>query len=261
MALVIGNSRLHWAMFKGNNLQQTWDTPHVTEAAIAHLPISHLEHPQSPPSQIQLTPDLAAILTTHPDLWIASVVPQQTALWQGYPNAHFITLQHIPLQGLYPTLGIDRALALWGAVYQWQAPALVIDAGTALTFTSANTERHLIGGAILPGMQLQLRSLSQHTAALPLTEVNSTLPLPSRWASETPDAIRSGVIYGLLATIQDFVTTWLQAFPEGAIACTGGDSLLLVSYLQQVNPELANRLMLVPHLVFYGMPALRFNWS
>jgi type III pantothenate kinase len=68
-------------------------------------------------------------------LYLASVVPSQTALWQTYPDVHIITLDQVPLQGVYPTLGIDRALALWGAGETWGWPMLVIDAGTALTLT------------------------------------------------------------------------------------------------------------------------------
>jgi type III pantothenate kinase len=45
---------------------------------------------------------------------MASVVPRQTALWQNYPGVQVITLDSLPLQDVYPTLGIDRALALWG---------------------------------------------------------------------------------------------------------------------------------------------------
>ena len=99
-------------------------------------------------SQIALNPH-------PPHSILASVVPSQTALWQIYPNVHIINLDQIPLQGVYPTLGIDRALALWGAGKTWGFPMLVIDAGTAMTFTGADANQCLVGGAILPGLGLQ----------------------------------------------------------------------------------------------------------
>ena len=49
-------------------------------------------------------------------------------------------------------------------------PMLVIDAGTALTFTGADANQCLVGGAILPGLRLQLASLGQKTGQLPLLE-------------------------------------------------------------------------------------------
>lgn len=53
---------------------------------------------------------------------------------------------------------------------------LVIDAGTALTFTAADADQRLVGGAILPGLGLQRSSLAQKTATLPRVEL---LPSPS----------------------------------------------------------------------------------
>ena len=40
---------------------------------------------------------------------------------------------------MYPTLGIDRALALYSAGSTFRFPVLVIDAGTALRFTGADS--------------------------------------------------------------------------------------------------------------------------
>ncbi len=114
LALIIGNSRLHWGLFTGENLTKAWDT-------------NYLSTPSSPSSP-------------SPPLFIASVVPTQTELWQNYPNVNFITLNEIPLNNLYPTLGIDRALSLLGAGETWGFPMLVIDAGTALTFTGADNQ-------------------------------------------------------------------------------------------------------------------------
>jgi type III pantothenate kinase len=234
LALVIGNSRLHWGLFSDSTLEQTWDTAHVEPEAIA-LPLDLTQH----------------------DLWMASVVPAQTQIWQACPHAHVIQLNHIPIANLYSTLGIDRALALWGAIQQWNAPALVIDAGTAMTFTGANAVAELLGGAILPGLQLQLRSLSQHTAALPSVELEKSGRLPDRWSCNTPDAILSGVLYTALASLQSFVEAWLQEHPNSAIALTGGDSLLLYKSLTVLNPALAAQITHDPHLIFRGIPAIR----
>jgi len=69
----------------------------------------------------------------------------QTALWQTYPDVHVITLNQVP--PVYPTLGIDRALALWGAGETWGWPMLVIDAGTALTLTGADADHCLVSNS------------------------------------------------------------------------------------------------------------------
>ena len=230
---MIGSSRLHWAWFAEGELKTTWDLP------------------PSPIASNPLPPDLPSGLP----LWIASVVPSQTQLWQAYNAAQVLTLEQVPLQRLYPTLGIDRALALCGAGDRYGFPALVIDAGTALTLTGADRQGGLSGGAILPGLQLQMRSLYEHTAALPPLSTQDLPTLPSRWALSTPEAIQSGILYTLIAGLRDFIDDWLHSFPESTIAITGGDSQLLLSCLTQRFPALTAKLILDPDLIFWGMQA------
>lgn len=257
LALMAGSSRLHWAWFTGDRLNHSWDTPHLEAEAIARLESHSLEGDQLDFKTIwPLLPAQFPPLPPHLPLWIASVMPAQTQFWQAYSEAHFIQLDQIPLQGRYSTLGIDRALALWGALNSLSAPVLVIDAGTALTLTGADAEFRLVGGAILPGVQLQLRSLHEHTAALPALSAFELAVPPLRWASSTSAAIQSGVLYGLLAGVQDFIQDWLQQFPGSAIALTGGDSGLLFPVLTQKN---RNRITLDPALIFWGIWAVKEN--
>lgn len=191
------------------------------------------------------------------DVYLASVVPAQTRLWQNYPQVEVLSLDRIPLRGLYDSLGIDRALAVLGLGAIAQFPALAIDGGTALTFTGVDGGRRLAGGAILPGLGLQRSCLQKGTAALP--EIAAAKSLPPRWAVTTEGAIASGTLYGLVAAIGDFVQDWLASFPKGAIALTGGDSALLYRGLQQHLPNYARRIHLEPHLIFYGMRELVLN--
>ncbi len=267
LALMIGNSRLHWALFEGENLQSAWDTPHLPASVVQKLAecatLNDLLREIMPSNFIaDYRPSPLAPLFEKPlarlrpsPLLLASVVPSQTVLWQAYPDVHVITLDQVPLQGVYPTLGIDRALALWGAGETWGLPILVIDAGTALTLTGADANRQLMGGAILPGLSLQFQSLAQRTAGLPLVDSSDITSLPERWALNTPEAIHSGVIYTLIAGIRDFINAWWQEFPASGIVLTGGDRTLLLKYLQSQFPEVSSRTIVDPHLIFWGMRA------
>ncbi|NEQ21227.1 MAG: pantothenate kinase [Microcoleus sp. SIO2G3] len=253
LALIIGNSRLHWAWFIGAILQEAWDTDHLPAATVEALiqqwacgVMPEILPPQLVSQQLKAPIQLP--------LYVASVVPEQTKLWQTYSASTVITLEQVPLLGLYPTLGIDRALALLGAGETYGYPVLVIDAGTALTFTGADADKQLIGGAILPGLGLQLKSLARSTAALPAIQLAPQLP--SRWAKQTSAAIESGVVYTVLAGIQDFINDWRCQFPDSQIALTGGDSRLLLTYLQAQFPDETHHLMADPYLIFWGMRSL-----
>ncbi len=226
--LVIGNSRLHFAGFRGKELQWTWHREHLMPGELPEKIV--------PPGV---------------PVYIASVVPAQAELWCNYPHGRFIGLEDIPLGNLYPTLGVDRALALWGAGVTWGFPCLVIDGGTALTFTGANGDRISVGGAILPGLRLQLKSLGRGTAALPL--IGLSKELPNRWGLDTPGAIQSGVIYTILAGIKEFITNWWEDFPGSQVVLTGADGGLLLSFLRARYPSLGEKVIIEENLVFWGM--------
>ena len=256
LALIIGNSRLHWAGFRESVFCGAWHTPHLSVANVQQL-VSQSFIPAAWTSITASSIPSLGLSDNQPiELWVASVVPQQTQLWRAYPNVQQIDRHLIPLQGIYPTLGIDRILTLWGAGESQGWPVLVIDAGSALTFTAATANR-FIGGAILPGLRLQFQSLAQATAALPEINYAGIDTLPIRWARDTSTAIQSGVLYALLAVIQDYIIDWRRQYPDGQVMLTGGDSPLLHNCLQMREPDLAVQLKQDPHLMFWGMQAYR----
>ncbi len=253
LALEIGNTRMHWGLFSGDTLHSTWDTDHfsasLTQKVAKCQSIAELAEIFPPSSTIR---EISDKNSPHPPIFLASVVPQQTALWQNHLLIRVITLTEIPLLNIYPTLGIDRALALWGAGKTWGFPMLVIDAGTAITFTGADGNQSLVGGAILPGLGLQFSILGEKTGQLPQLETE-IISLPPHFALNTTAAIQSGIIYTLLAGIKDFITTWRELFPEGKIVIKGGDRILIFNHLQQQFPEIAAHLIVEPNLTFWGM--------
>lgn len=239
LGLTIGNSRLHWGYFCGGILQKTGNTPHLKKIE----ELTTIFSAQIPFISAQKLP-----------LYIASVVPSQTGLMEKLPKTIIINQSDIPIKKIYATIGIDRILALWGAGCVYGFPCLVIDAGTALTFTGANSQAELVGGAILPGVNLQLKSLALNTAALPATTIPPNLP--PRWAKNTSDAISSGVIYTIIAGIKNFIEDWQSQFSNSNIILTGGDGTILKDYLQSNFPAIANQIIIDSNLIFWGIKSV-----
>lgn len=260
LGLVIGNTRLHWGLFHQQRLQEVWHTTHITAAQAIELMQQNFAIPawrsliDDQPGASEIAAALGAIAADAAplSLYCASVVPTQTALWRAYSNFREVILSEVPLANLYITLGIDRALNLLGAGDFIGWPVLVIDAGTALTFTAGSTGR-FIGGAILPGLTTQFSTLAHQTATLPATRPEKTLP--PRWAVNTADALRSGIVYGTLATITAYVQAWRQEHPNGKVVLTGGDGAQLCQWYQQ-RQSLAD-ITLEPHLTFWGLGCWR----
>jgi type III pantothenate kinase len=245
LALIIGNSRSHWGLFTKKTLIHAWDSSHVSVEMVQKL---------TKTGEIQQLFSEVDFPIHFPRIAIASVVPKQTEIWQSYNNVKIITLDDVPLKAMYPSLGIDRAIAIYGAGSNLGFPILVIDGGTALTFTSANDNQEFTGGAILPGLGLQLATLRNKTGQLP--DVELPKKLPSRFAINTNEAMQSGVIYTLLAGIKDFVETWWCDFPDGKVVMTGGDSETIHGYLRSHYPNICDRITVEHNLIFWGMGEL-----
>jgi type III pantothenate kinase len=241
LALIIGNSRLHWGWFEQHQLLYTWHTPHLEEP-ITELP-THL-----------FPAAITQFLTGSVSVYIVSVVPEQTRLWATYPQKIIITREEIPLRNTYATLGNDRALCAYGAGETYGYPVLVIDGGTALTYTAVGKQRQFLGGAILPGLRLQLQALGQQTAALP--EIALPEILPPLWATSTGSAIASGTLHTLLSGIHHYVTVWQQQQSDSVIVLTGGDAIPLYAYLQEKYPALAQEIIVDQTLMFQGIANL-----
>lgn len=241
LALIIGNSRLHWGCFYQNQLLQTWHSPYLEQPVIG-LP-THL-----------FPADVAQLLAEPVSVYLVSVVAEQTKLWETYPHKIIITREEIPLRNTYATLGSDRALCAYGAGETYGYPVLVIDGGTALTYTAVGKQRDFLGGAILPGLRLQLRALGQQTAALPEITVPNTLP--PLWASATVSAIASGIIHTLISGIDHYVTAWRKKQSDAVVILTGGDAIRLHRYLQENDPALSQQIIVDQNLMFHGMAHL-----
>lgn len=74
-------------------------------------------------------------------------------------------------------------------------PVVVIHADTAITMMAANRSGELVGGAILPGPQLALRSLVQNTAQLPQVDLEHRSP-KSVLGTNTAACLENGMVLG-----------------------------------------------------------------
>jgi len=141
-------------------------------------------------------------------------------------------------------VGEDRLLNAAAAYATLEQAVIVVDAGTAVTVDLVDADGTFHGGAIGPGVGLQLASLHEHTNQLPET----TMAKPKEPVGHsTAEAIRCGVYYGIRGMVRELVEQYavrLGAFP--IVIATGGDALLLFE-----DDELIDRI--VPHLTLAGL--------
>jgi len=117
------------------------------------------------------------------------------------------------------SVGADRLANVLGALKQYPAPLIVVDFGTATTLDVCSEEGFL-GGAILPGVKLQIASLAQRTSKL--SEVEATAP-QSAIGQSTTAAVQSGVVLGHVAAVEGLIAKIQKELPLPAtVLGTGG---------------------------------------
>ncbi len=131
-------------------------------------------------------------------------------------------------------VGMDRLFDAVAANSRRTAgvPAVVIDAGSAVTVDLLDAGGAFVGGAILPGLRLMAKALHDHTALLPIIEPPAQAPpLPG---TATIPAIEAGIFWAVAGGIAALLRKYrdlCRSAPE--VFLTGGDA----PRLQAVIPE------------------------
>lgn len=136
----------------------------------------------------------------------------------------------LPVEILNPyEIGTDLVADATAAFIRYGGPCMVIDFGTALTFTTVGKSGKILGVAIAPGLQTALKSLTGNTAQL--RDVQLAAP-PSVLGENTIHAIQSGLVLGFAGLVDSIISrTEAELGEKLTVIATGG----LSSVLQNVS--------------------------
>ncbi|MBT8218652.1 MAG: type III pantothenate kinase [Bacteroidia bacterium] len=122
-------------------------------------------------------------------------------------------------------LGTDLYANAVAAYKKFGESSLIVDFGTALTFTSVDDDCVLKGVAIAPGLKTALSALSGNTAQLP--EVSLLVP-DSPIGKNTSEAIRAGILHGYVGLVKHMLEiTKVELGDSPKVIATGGLSKTL----------------------------------
>ena len=144
------------------------------------------------------------------------------------------------------TLGADRVADACGAVSLHPGePCLVIDAGTCITVDFVDAKGVYHGGAIMPGLKMNLQALHTFTAKLPLIDLEGVEKAPVLGRS-TEESILAGTLGATLLALAGYVTLYKEKAPGLRVLLTCGDA-------EKLMASGANGWEHVPHLTLIGL--------
>ncbi len=146
----------------------------------------------------------------------------------------------LPIEVLNPyEIGTDLVANATAAYFKFRKTCIVVDFGTALTFTTISGEGKILGVSIVPGLRTAVRALSQNTAKL--FDVPLEMPT-SALGKNTVSAIQSGIVIGYEGLVKSMVHAIRQELKtECPAIATGGLSFVITSlkgFFQVVDPQL-----------------------
>jgi len=140
----------------------------------------------------------------------------------------------LPIKILNPfEIGTDLVANAMAAFQEFGNLTMVIDFGTALTFTTIGENSEILGVAIAPGLRTAVEALAGNTAQLP--QIHLTPP-PSVLGENTIHAIQSGVIYGFTGLVDSIIEqTQSELNKKLTIVATGGLSEVIAPLTKHIK--------------------------
>jgi len=225
LAIDIGNTDVVFGIYQQSKPIYIWRTATVSEAPVyryqAFLQLQMLEA-DIIPGQIE-------------KIVVSSVVPELTVPMTDALEKLTGVKPIIVNADTYPALrlDIDRPYELGSdlianaiAVYhRYRQNSIIVDFGTALTFTAVTGDGRVVGVSIVPGLKTAVRALFAHTAQLP--EVPLLQP-ETAIGKNTTHSIQSGILIGYEGLVKYMISRFKQEMGgECVVVATGGLSSII----------------------------------
>jgi type III pantothenate kinase len=136
-------------------------------------------------------------------------------------------------------LGADLVADAVAAYERVRGACVIIDFGTATTFSCVSKEGDFLGVSIAPGLEVAAEALSSETAQLPRVGL---IPPPKAIGTNTVHSMQSGLIFGYIGLLEGLVARIRKELGENAkVIGTGGLCRVLAPHTKVfdfIDPEL-----------------------
>jgi len=126
-------------------------------------------------------------------------------------------------------VGADLVANAVAAFHRFRGNCIVVDFGTALSFTAVAAPGELRGVAIAPGLTSAVESLARNTAQLPTVPL---APPPVTAGRNSTHSIQAGIVFGYVGLVGEIIRRMRSELGGNAeVAVTGGQSQIMAPLL------------------------------
>ena len=141
-------------------------------------------------------------------------------------------------------LGADLVADAVAARERCTGACIVVDFGTATTFSGISEKGEYMGVAIAPGIEVAAKALSLRAAQLPRI---SLVPPPSALGKNTISSMQAGLIFGYIGLVENLIATIKEELGGRAtVIATGGSSSVIAPHASSID-------IIDPHLTLEGL--------
>lgn len=221
LVLDIGNSTIAWGAFKHQTLEQRGVLPTAEPAKpdgeYDSLLVAQLRTVGIGPDQItgaimsSVVPELTPVLRH-----LLAHRFHQIPLLVGPALASGLTIRRVAAH----EIGSDRLVNAAYAHAQYPGDLIVVDLGTATTFSLVTAAGEYLGGAIAPGLRTGADALVAKAAQLPAVDLAAPDEVIGQ---DTRRNLQSGLVYGHAAMVDGMVRQMQAEFGRTTrVVATGG---------------------------------------
>ena len=133
-------------------------------------------------------------------------------------------------------MGTDLYANAIAAHYLYKGNKIIVDFGTALTFTAINPQGKLLGVVIAPGIQTSLHALIGNTAQLSNIEIKKPNKVLGK---NTEHCMQSGMVYGFASMVEGMIERIKDEIDDKntTVIATGGLSSIFYSISKNINHQ------------------------
>ncbi len=130
-------------------------------------------------------------------------------------------------------LGADLVANAVAAYDRFRCACIIVDFGTATTFSAVSKEGDFLGVAIAPGLGVAAEALSSRTAQLPRV---SLVPPSAAIGKNTVHSMQSGLVFGYVGLVEGLILRIRSELGGSAqVVATGGLSRVLAPLSDQIT--------------------------